>query len=155
MIALGLIALGFYARKRGTFLRALGLGLLLLAMTGPSLVQEDRDPLKDVVAVVVDQSGSQTIGERAGADGKGRARSLKKSLAALGNVDVRVIESGRTDSEADGTRLFSALNAGLADVPPERIGGVFMITDGVVHDIPAERRGARLQGAAACAHHRP
>ena len=137
VLALGLIGLGFYARKAGTFLRALGFGLLLLAMTGPSLVHEDRDPLKEVVAVVVDQSGSQTIGERPVQTEKAREK-LEKSLTALGNVEVRVIESSRTDSEADGTRLFTALNAGLADVPMERVGGVFMITDGAVDDIPAD-----------------
>jgi hypothetical protein len=136
-IALCLIGLGFYARGRGSSLRALGLGLLLLALTGPSLVREDRNPLKEVVAVVVDQSGSQTIGERPAQTEKARA-GLEKSLNALGNVEVRVIESGRTDSEADGTRLFTALNAGLADVPLERLGGVFMITDGVVDDVPAD-----------------
>src|SRR4029077_15300977 len=137
VIALGLIGLGFYARGSGSFLRALGLGLLLLAMTGPALVHEDRNPLKDIVAVVVDQSGSQTIGERPAQTEKARA-GLVKRLEALGNFEVRVIESGRTDSEADGTRLFTALNAGLADVPLERLGGVFMITDGVVDDIPAD-----------------
>src|ERR1700730_2953889 len=136
LLALGLVGLGFYARGSGSFLRALGLGLLLLAMTGPSLVREDRNPLKEVVAVVVDQSGSQTIGERPAQTEKARA-GLEKSLSALGNVDIRVIESGRTDSEADGTRLFTALNAGLAGATLERLGGVFMITDGVVDDIPA------------------
>jgi hypothetical protein len=137
VFALGLIGLGLYARGGGNFLRALGLGLLLLAMTGPALVREDRNPLKEVVAVVVDQSGSQTIGERPAQTEKARAE-LEKRLNALGNVEVRVIESGRTDSEADGTRLFTALNAGLADMPLERLGGVFMITDGVVDDIPAD-----------------
>jgi hypothetical protein len=137
VIALGLIGLGFYARKSGTFLRALGLGLLSLALSGPSLVREERTPLKEVVAVVVDQSGSQTIGERPAQTEKARAE-LEKNLNALGNVEVRMVESSRTDSEADGTRLFSALNAGLADVPMERVGGVFMITDGVVNDIPAD-----------------
>jgi hypothetical protein len=136
VLALGVIGLGFYARRRGTFLRALGLGLLLLALTDPSLVREDRNPLKEVVAIVVDQSGSQTIGERPAQTEKARA-DLEKNLKALGNVDVRVIDSGRTDNEADGTRLFATLNAGLADVPLERVGGVFMITDGVVDDIPA------------------
>ncbi|MGB6325526.1 MAG: hypothetical protein WBG11_07055 [Methylocella sp.] len=136
VIALGVVGLGFFARGRGSFLRALGLGLLLLAMTGPALVHEDRNPLKEVVAIVVDQSGSQTIGERPAQTEKARAE-LEKRLNALGNVEVRMIESGRTDSEADGTRLFTALNAGLADVPLERLGGVFMITDGVVDDIPA------------------
>jgi hypothetical protein len=137
VIALGLAGLGFYARRSGSFLRALGLGLLLLALTCPSLVHEDRNPLKDVVAVVVDESGSQTIGERPAQTEKAREK-LEQSLNALGNVEVRVIESGRTDSEADGTRLFTALNAGLADVPLERLGGVFMITDGLVDDIPAD-----------------
>jgi hypothetical protein len=135
-VALAVAGLWLYARKRGTLLRVLGLGLLLLAMTGPSLVREERNPLKEVVAVVVDQSGSQTIGERPVQTEKARAE-LEKRLNALGNVDVRVIESGRAESGADGTRLFTALNAGLADVPPDRIGGVFMITDGLADDIPA------------------
>ena len=137
VIALGLIGLGLYARGSGTLLRALGLGVLILAMTGPSLVREDRNPLKEVVAVVVDKSGSQMIGERAAQTEKARLE-LEKDLNALGNVEVREIESSRAESEADGTRLFSALSAGLADVPPDRIGGVFMITDGVVHDIPSD-----------------
>ena len=137
VLALGLVGLGFYARGRGSFLRALGLALLLLAMTGPALVREERNPMKDVVAVVVDQSGSQTIAERPAQTEKA-SEKLEKSLDALGNIEVRVIESGRSDSEADGTRLFTALNAGLADVPLERLGGVFMITDGVVDDVPAD-----------------
>jgi hypothetical protein len=95
-------------------------------MSDPSLVREDRYSLKEVVAVVVDQSGSQTIGERPPQTEKARAE-LEKSLNALGNVEVRIIESGRSDSEAEGTRLFTALNAGLADVPLERLGGVFMM----------------------------
>ncbi len=135
-LALVVVALGFYARRRGTWLRALGLGLLLLALADPSLVKEDRAGLKDVVAVVVDQSGSQTIGERRLQTEKA-SEELQKNLKALGDVEVRVIESSHTDAEEDGTRLFSALNAGLADVPSERIGGVFMITDGLVDDIPA------------------
>ena len=39
--------------------------LLLLALADPSLVREDREPLKDVVAVVLDHIGIQSIGERA------------------------------------------------------------------------------------------
>ena len=137
LAAFGLIALGFFARARGTLLRALGLGLLLLAMLGPGLVREERNPLKTVVAVVVDRSGSQSIGERPEQTDKARAE-LEKNLNALGNVETRVIESSQSDSEADGTRLFSALSAGLADVPLQRVGSVFMITDGEVDDIPAD-----------------
>jgi hypothetical protein len=131
------VCVWLYARAPGSALRALALGLLLLAMAGPALVREEREPLKETVAIVVDKSGSQTIGERPAQTQKALAE-LEKSLAALSNIDVRVIESGNEDSEDDGTRLFAALNAGLADVPPERLGGVFMITDGVVHDIPGD-----------------
>jgi hypothetical protein len=34
--------------------------------------------------------------------------------------------------------LFSALSSTLADVPPDRIAGAVMITDGRVHDVPAD-----------------
>ena len=40
---LGLVGLGLFARESGSFLRALGLALLLLAMTGPAVVREERN----------------------------------------------------------------------------------------------------------------
>ena len=140
MIALGVcgaivVALALYARRPGAWLRALGLALMLLALGDPSFVREDREPLKDTVALVLDTSGSQSIAERPKQVAAARAE-LEKRFGALGNVDVRVIESGRSEAEADGTKLFSALNAGLADVPMERLGAVVMVTDGVVHDVP-------------------
>jgi hypothetical protein len=136
IVALLLLGLWLYAGRRGALLRGLGFALLILALCDPALVREDRAGLKDVVAVVVDRSGSQTIGERQAQTDKARDALIEK-LNALGDVEVRVIESAHSDAEADGTRLFSALNAGLADAPSERIGAVFMITDGIVHDIPA------------------
>ncbi|MGZ0247231.1 MAG: hypothetical protein ACKVH1_14960, partial [Alphaproteobacteria bacterium] len=38
----------------------------------------------------------------------------------------------------DGTRLFEDVQRALASVPQNRIGGTFLITDGQVHDVPAE-----------------
>ncbi len=134
--ALAVVLLGFWGRRRGTFLRALALGLILVALADPSFVREDRQGLKDVVAVVLDQSGSQTIGERAAQTAKARA-AIEKGLGALGNVEPRFIDSERTDAENDGTRLFGALNQGLADVPPDHVAGILMVTDGLVDDIPA------------------
>ena len=51
---------------------------------------------------------------------------------------MRFVEAGEADGETDGTRLFSALSAALADVPPDRVAGAILITDGRVHDVPAE-----------------
>ncbi len=142
MIALGVagavvVALAVLARRPGAWLRALGIALMLLALGDPSFVREDREPLKDTVALVLDTSGSQTIAERPKQLAAVRAE-LERRFASLGYVDLRVIESGRTEGEADGTKLFSALAAGLADTPPERLGAVIMATDGVVHDVPED-----------------
>jgi hypothetical protein len=98
-------------------------------------VQENRRPLKDIVAVVVDRSASQDIGERPGQTDKARDE-LKARLNALGDVDLRVVETSRQESDTEGTKLFSALRSALSDAPPERVGAAIMITDGDVHDIP-------------------
>ena len=136
--------LGVLTRRRGALLRGIGLALILLALSDPSLVREDREPLKSVVAVVIDESASQSIGERTAQTQKARA-AIEASLNALGNIETRFIAAGRTGGDNDGTQLFSALNAGLADVPPERLGAVIMVTDGVVHDIPASVAAANLR----------
>lgn len=137
MMIAGLVATGLaiWARRPGAWLRALGLALVLGALADPSFVREDREPLNDTVALVLDTSGSQSVAERPAQIAAAKAE-LEKRFASLGNVDLRVIESGRTEAEADGTKLFSALNAALSDVPPERLGGIVMVTDGIVHDIP-------------------
>jgi hypothetical protein len=138
LAAAALIAIGLalFARRRGALARALAFALLFLALLDPSLTREDRRPLRDVVAVVLDQSGSQTIGNRAAQTAHVRA-ALEKSLGALDNVETRFIETGKSDGEDQGTRLFSALQSGLSDVPPDRIGAAILVTDGIVHDIPA------------------
>ncbi|HYC24422.1 MAG TPA: hypothetical protein VEC58_00165, partial [Roseiarcus sp.] len=134
--ALALVAFLLLRRRRGALLRALAFGALFAALLNPSITREDRRPLKDVVAVVVDRSDSQTIGDRTAQTDRALAQ-LRQRLDALDNVETRIIEAGRNDTENQGTRLFSALQSGLADVPPERIGAAILITDGVVHDIPA------------------
>lgn len=132
--ALVVCGLALYARRRGALLRAAGLALVWLALADPSLVREERQPLKDIVAIVVDRSASQSLGERAAQTNAARDR-LEKALQALGGVETRVIEAGG-EPRADGTQLFAALAGGLSDAPRERIAGAFLITDGQVHDIP-------------------
>ena len=120
---------------RGAWLRGLSMGLLLVALCDPNLVLENRRPLKDIVALVVDRSESQGIGERPQQTDKARDE-LEARLKALGDVDLRVVETSRDESETEGTKLFAALRGALSDVPPDRVGGAIVITDGNVHDIP-------------------
>jgi hypothetical protein len=132
-----LFALLLWRARRGALLRALAYAMLLLAIANPHLKQEDREPLNDVLAVVVDDTQSQTI---AGRDPRTDAirKDLEDRLKVFPNLDVRWIHSASTagDGDRDGTMLFTDLAKGLADVPPDRLAGVIMLTDGNVHDVP-------------------
>ncbi|MFG1477569.1 hypothetical protein V5F53_02765 [Xanthobacter sp. V4C-4] len=134
-LALGLALLLLATRTRGAAFRALALLVGLLALANPSLTREEREPLTSVVAVVVDKSASQSFGTRAQQTEAARA-ALAARLAALPGVEVRTLAADAGNGDTDGTRLFSALEAGLADVPPERVAGAILITDGRVHDTP-------------------
>jgi hypothetical protein len=127
----------FVARSRGAAVRALALALIVLALANPSLTREDRDPLASVVVLVVDKSPSQNFGDRARQTEQTRA-AITERLSHIPGLDLRVVEAGQSDGETDGTRLFTALGASLADVPPDRVAGVIMITDGRVHDVPTD-----------------
>ena len=123
-------------RTRGTLIRVAALVLILLALANPSFTREDREPLSSVAAVVIDKSPSQNFGDRT----KETAQAQEQLVARLKEVkglDVRVVEAGQADGETDGTRLFGALSSALSDVPTDRVAGAFLITDGRVHDIPA------------------
>ncbi|WP_076867110.1 hypothetical protein [Bradyrhizobium mercantei] len=147
-IALGAIvviaALLLLSRARGAAVRVAALALILLALANPSFTREDREPLSSVAAVVVDKSPSQNFGTRNQETDKAR-QALVDSLKQIKGLEVRVVEAGQADGETDGTKLFGALTSALSDVPVERVAGAFMITDGRVHDIPANPQGLGFQ----------
>src|SRR5919107_1483616 len=128
------VVLALVSRGPVALVRALALALLIAALANPSLVQEERERVKDIVAVVLDRSTSQTLGERPAMTDRVRDE-VQRRLAALPDVEARFIDAGDGEGD-DGTRLFAALSNALADVPPDRLAGVLMVTDGVVHDIP-------------------
>jgi hypothetical protein len=137
VVAAVLALLLFVSRSRGATMRAVGLALIVLALANPSFTREDRDPLSSVAVVVVDQSPSQTFGDRARQTEEAR-KAVVERLSRVPGLDVRVVEAGQSDGESDGTRLFTALGSTLSDVPADRIAGAIMITDGRVHDVPAD-----------------
>jgi hypothetical protein len=130
-------ALLLLARSRGAVMRAIALGLMVLALANPSLTREDRDPIPSVAAVIIDKSPSQQFGDRTQQTEQARTALLDR-LRRIRGLEVRVAEAGEADGANDGTRLFSALSSTLADVPPDRVAGAIMITDGRVHDVPGE-----------------
>ena len=137
-------ALLLLGRARGATIRVAALALILLALLNPSFTREDREPLSSVVAVVIDKSPSQDFGDRTRETETAR-EALVDSLKKIKGLEVRAVEAGQADGETDGTKLFGALSSALSDVPVDRVAGAFMITDGRVHDIPANAAALGFQ----------
>ena len=139
--AILLLGYAFWRRAPGALFRAGAFALLALAILDPRLAEESRETRSDVAVIAVDRSASQTV------DGRGERTdaallALRAGLAKLGNVEVREIEvkeegddAGR-GAEAEGTRLYTALERALAQVPRGQLGAAFALTDGQVHDAP-------------------
>jgi hypothetical protein len=136
-VACVLAALLVLVRSRGAIMRSVALALFVLAIANPSFTREDREPLTSVAAVVIDKSPSQEFGDRTRQTEAVRA-ALSERLGHVAGIEVRFVEAGQSDGETDGTRLFNALSSIFADVPQDRVAGAILVTDGRVHDVPAE-----------------
>ena len=137
-ILAGALALyGLFRRLRGGWFRLAAWGALTLAMFNPSLLKEDREPLKTVIAVVVDETDSQKFDGRE-KQTKDALAALKAELTKLPQVEMREISVSNGSAADDGASsdLFSGLKSVFQNVPPDQIGGAIMITDGQIHDVP-------------------
>ena len=130
LVALAAIAvlLAFLGRGRGRWWRAFLLTVITLALLGPSVVKQQREPLKDVALVVVDRSVSQRFGDRSARTDAVVAK-LKADLARFPDLETRVVESD-SSPVAEETDLFAPRADALSDVPRERIAGTFLVTYG-------------------------
>jgi len=138
-LALLALAFGAFRRARGTLWRLIATAVLLLILTDPSLIQEDRLPQRDVAVVVADDSPSMRIGDRR-KYARDALEQVTDKLKTYPDLDLRVVHAGAAEPGAGladtGTRLYTALQHALADVPKQRVAGAVMITDGQVHDLP-------------------
>ncbi|MEQ8658468.1 MAG: hypothetical protein RIC24_14295 [Hyphomicrobiales bacterium] len=135
VVALSLTGFALLRGRRGAMLRAAAMAIVIVTLLDPSLRLEERERLPTVVALVIDESASQTIDGR-NTMATGAADTLRPQLEALGAVEVRSIRLG-TDPDG-GTRAIDPIQAELADVPQEQIGGIILLTDGQVTDAPDE-----------------
>jgi hypothetical protein len=129
-------------RGKAWLFRALALSVLALALANPLWIQEQREPLKDIVAVVMDRSESMNFRGRT-ETAQAAYDAIRKEIDADPSLELRVAE---TDPGADGTGMYVALQSALSDAPRERIAGAIMITDGQIHDIPENAASAQQLG---------
>lgn len=136
ILSLILVALMFWRRTRGAGFRALAVATLFAALFNPTVKQEERETLANVALVIIDDSTSQALSTRP-EQTKAIQAALEDRLGEIKNLDVKMITAGKaTPGRPPGTNLFEALNKALANVQPDRIAGVIMVSDGQVHDVP-------------------
>ena len=127
------IGLAIWRRLPGWCLRGLAGLALLAALINPAIQQEDREPLSDIVMLVVDESASQRIGDRPAQNAAALA-NIEAQVARQPNTELRTITLA--DGEGDtGTALMTTLAEAMAEEPQGRIAGVILITDGRLHDL--------------------
>jgi hypothetical protein len=130
----GATALAIWRGLRGWPLRALALAALGAALSGPALQSQQRSPQSDIVLALIDESESQSLAGRPQQSAAALA-NLRAEIATLENTELREIRfSGNLDGQDSGTQAMAALAQALAAEPSGRISGVFLITDGLVHD---------------------
>jgi hypothetical protein len=153
-VGLVLVLLGLRAGARGTIWRLGSIVVILAALANPALIEEQRKPIADVALVVVDDSDSMAIGERRKQVQAAR-ESLKRKLGQQEGLEIREVvlppaQIQLGSERPGGTRLIETMRSALVEVPPERLAGVVLLTDGQVHDVPAglppELGGAPLHG---------
>ena len=127
--------MGWRRGMKGNLPRAFAGAVLIYGMSNHQQINEEREKLPTETLIVVDQSPSQSLGDRTKATADTHA-ALSKALAALPGVNVRVVNVGGDHQgvAADGTHIFNSIDDALSDVPRNRLGGVFIATDGQVHD---------------------
>ena len=131
--ALLLLALALWRGLGGWALRGLSVAALVAALANPSLQEEERAGLNDIVILIVDDSASQTLGGRPAQVAQAVAR-VEAEIAAMPGTELRIrrFSDGAEDA---GTLAMTAMAEALAEEPRARVAGVLLVTDGRVHDL--------------------
>ncbi len=131
-LSLAVVALALWRGLAGWWLRALGLALILTALANPGLQSEDRRPLGDIALILRDETGSNRLADRP-AQTEAAVLALSAELSRLG-IEARTAPV--TDApDNGGSALHAGLAAALADIPRDRLAGVFLVSDGLAHDV--------------------
>lgn len=121
----------FLRRAHGSLFRGLSLSLILVALYNPSLIKDERTPLKDTALIVMDESASMQIGPRQ-SQSKRALEAVLKNMAHYPDLETEIIRVEGTEE----TDLFQAIAHKLASMPRDRVAGIIAITDGEIHDKP-------------------
>jgi hypothetical protein len=132
-LAVALVGVALWRGLAGWWLRGLTACALLAALANPSLQEEDRADLTDIVLLVVDESASQGLADRAAQTAEAVAK-VEAEVAGLENTELRVVRFADGAEDA-GSLAMTALAEALSEEPRARVAGAILVTDGQVHDM--------------------
>ena len=135
-LLLFIIIIFYYFRRKGKapYLRLITGFLFAIILLNPVFIKEIRKSQRSIVAVVLDDTDSQKIGDRPIQSEKA-FNEINNKLSTFDNLDVIKVSVDHKNN-FDGTSAFEPLKIALKAYSPERIAGVVFITDGLIHDIP-------------------
>ena len=107
---------------RGSWIRLLAFAAMTLALLNPALLFEERKPLKSVVAIVTDKSGSQKLDGREGQSEAIRS-ALVERLQKFDMFEIRQAEAHDQVSAQTDVSGPSPLTNVSPSSPLERVSG--------------------------------
>ncbi|MGD8326423.1 MAG: hypothetical protein PVF65_05870 [Sphingomonadales bacterium] len=117
---------------RGRFVRLLLVAVIALVLLRPVIVQTEREEDENIALMLIDESGSQQLSGRIKT-----ARAAAEALDIPENIrweKIVIRDNEDTDSNQEGTALFTALNEALSQISTAHLAGVVIISDGIIHD---------------------
>lgn len=143
-VAFMALAFALWKNRSGIVLRSVLTAAFILALFNPSIIEEQREAVKDVAFAVIDQSPSQKLGQRTQRTQAAKGW-LEQEMKKFPDTELRVIEAESGPATRE-TRLFSALDKAIADVPTGRRAGAVFLSDGQIHDIPKNAAASAQYG---------
>lgn len=124
-------ALGLAKAKHTLPARMAATALFLAVLFNPLIVDEQRIYKPDSVLIISDHTPSQTIDDRE-ARRDNALKAIQSRLSDFKNIDFKTVRMGGQNE----TRIMDVVQQNLADIPPSRRGGIIILSDGQIHDIP-------------------
>ena len=124
--------LAWWRGLSGWWLRGMAYAVVIAMLANPMIRDTKSADLKDIAVVIVDRSSSNRLGDRP----EQVQQALDDLLARLGTRQgVRVRQIALDDGpDNTGTRITQALNKVRAEIPPQQLSSIFVISDGQIHD---------------------
>ena len=125
--------LALLRRAKGALIRSLAFAMLILWLAGPRLVRETRENLPDVGLLVIDQTASMQVKDRAAMTQAAQA-AIREQAKQFPDLEIR---TATVNEKGDaGTLLFGEIERAIGEIPRSRLAGIVAITDGQIHDVP-------------------